>query len=194
MFHIEKSDSDLNGLLRKFTQITKHNNLYTDNDIILNASSTYFDSNNISVTVDYYNDKGYWISENKTDQWYQIDLKNNKVKLSGYDYRAPIYNFFERWVVEGSNGEEWVKLDERTFNISKSQEKKTFYFECNQNVSDAFSMFRLTVGGNRGWDENYLLAIFRVELYGTIYLPSFYTFQMKHYSKIWYLFFISIAK
>ena len=187
MYNIQKNDEDFNGILRKLTYITKHQNLYKDRDIVLSVSSTLSSSSNVSVTIDYHDPKNtYWISNNEQNSWYQIDLRNYKVKLTGYDYKAAIFNFFERWTVEGSdNGVNWTKVDEQTFDISNDTKKKTYYFDCNQNINKAFTYFRLTVDGNRGYDENFLFAIYRFDIYGYLYLNSYYyTLSKKLYPKI----------
>ena len=186
MYNIEKKGEDFDGCLRKLTEITKHQNLYESHDIVLSASSYSITGENISVTVDYYNTSiSWWISTNKADSWYQIDLRNYKIKLKSYDYKAATFNFFETWTMQGSdNGIDWTDLDEQHFDKRDDSEIITLHLECNKNVNKAFTYFRLQVHGDRGI-EKYNLAVYRMELYGVLYLNSYFlTFKHENEYKL----------
>ena len=99
----------------KYLQDKYGKNIHHQGIISISASYTpdsYFIGQPYQV-IDYEWD-GKWHSESDYDdrgEWWQIDFKKMKVKISGYSIKQK-YSQKKKWIIEGKNeGEEWKQID-----------------------------------------------------------------------------------
>jgi hypothetical protein len=137
---------------------------------------------NISSSSDEYNhcwqvaDHGWnncWHTRDEPNSWISFDFKDRRVRLSHYTLksRSGGVNFFQTWVIEGSNdSESWIELDRRSTHdlVGKSIVKT---YPCSNTCSTEFRYLRMRQTGATSHNQHYF-PLTNIELFGQLKEPE----------------------
>ena len=133
------------------------------------ASSTYgFPENLIN-----YNWVHGFYSEDVPNSWFEVNFKNNKVKINGYSLKSSNYNqncdsHLKSWVIEGSNDRSnWTEINKKENNYDLYSHNQK-YFPISQ-LTDEFQFIRIRNIGKNHFNDDYLMLT-NFEFYGKIFI------------------------
>ena len=140
----------------------------------------------------------YFSTTNEEHSWIQFELKDIKISISKFVYRAKDHDFFDKWQLLGSN-------NNRTFDILYEGVTETYnttnkiidkHYDCDTlNCSNQYSYIRVITNGQRNehtYTYKYKLAIYGFEIYGNVY--NIFHFSLSNKKNIFFqiLFYILI--
>ena len=119
----------------------------------------------------------HWQSINVLGEWWQINFKKMKVKMSGYslktyNFEPYHYNHLKNWVIEGRNeDEEWKEIDRQDNNDLNGNDLEHYY--SLPKMTEPYQYFRIKcIGRNHaGVTENkdiFYLTLKQLEIFGEI--------------------------
>ena len=192
-----------NGIFKYISEESHQPNILSANlikfKVLSESTNPDHDVFDVILGINNENHNNYYITgSNPEGQWFQIDFIKNAVVPFGYLYKANGKDFFEKFEILGSNDENsWETLDSRENEFGNNDDShKQVYYQCNQNIFLPFRYLRFQTYGKRSF-ENYGIAIFGLEFYGSIRPIKICTkyIQMIHIQKSFILFtVISIIK
>ena len=187
-----------NGVFSYISQVTHVNDIHSARyiEITVLTNSTNSKDADIRTPLGFNNPQrdNYWCSSRKNESWYQIDLRENKMVLTGYVYSARKQDYLEKWEVLGSNDSyNWVIVDQRE-NPYKNKEDNPIvqlHFQCN-GEKGRFSYFRIQTHGIRVFDYESYFGIYGLEFYGYLYSSIGVTFKKSEKNTFMRLIFIFV--
>jgi hypothetical protein len=176
--NIEKSDSiehkdgnNFDGIIM-YLEKKFGNDIHQQGIICITASSNN-SHNKPEQVIDYnWHDVTGWYSNPKNPgEWWQINFKTMKVKMSGYSLktfsgRKGSYHL-KNWVIEGRNDEEeWEEIDRQDNDDLNGSFKQKYY--SLQEKTKPYQYFRIKTLGKDHYGLTHYLSLLNVEIYGEL--------------------------
>ena len=170
-----KSGNNFDGIF-KYLENKYGENIIQQGIISIEASSNSYSGNS---TYGYpenlinYNWVHEFYSENVPNSWFEVNFKNNKVKINGYSLKSANYGqnsyHLKNWVIEGSNDRStWTEIDRKENNYDLNGRNYQKYYPISQ-LTDEFQFIRIRNIGKNHANNNYLMLT-NFEFYGEIFI------------------------
>jgi len=142
---------------------------YGPNHNIFSISASSTCSEESPDTVIKYESSTFWYSNDNIGEWWEINFKNTRVRLTGYSlkiYHYSIGDYLKNWVVEGRNeGEDWKEVD-RQDNNDLNHSSSQHYYPIQ--ISEPYQFIRIKIIG-KNHNNNYILNLCGFEIFGELF-------------------------
>ena len=167
-----KSENNFDGII-KYLENKYGENIIQQGIISIEVSSNNYPGNTylgLPENLINYNWEYGFYSRNVLNSWFEVNFKNNKVKINGYSLKTAGYfqneNHLKSWVIEGSNDRSnWTEIDKKENNYDLYSHNQK-YFPISQLI-DEFQFIRIRNIGKNHSDEDCLVLV-NFEFYGEI--------------------------